>query len=337
MSPETVSTKNSPSHPQHPFRRAVLRGLAVVLPPLLTIVVFIWAWSLISGYVLRPVENVAAWALIRWEWDVRRDRPGVVEIERYRQITTGEWIPRHVYDEVNANPGTERPHTAYAYYRRYVRIEYLKPWIVIPAFLVAFISALYFLGRFLAAGMGRWMWASCEALIHRLPIIRNVYSSVKQVTDFVFSEQAIEFNRVVAVEYPRKGIWSVGFVTGESMLDIQSAANEPVLSVLMPTSPMPMTGFTITVRKSETVDLDLTIDQAIQFVVSCGVVIPPHQLFRGENRSRVSADVFARLKPTSADSDSTSLDRPPRNIDERSRPEKANSLPQEATEPRNGV
>ena len=66
------------------------------------------------------------------------------------------------------------------------------------------------------------------------------------------------------------------------MLDIRSAANEPVLSVLMPTSPMPATGFTITVRKSETVDLDITVDEAIQYVVSCGVVIPAHQQHNDE-------------------------------------------------------
>jgi uncharacterized membrane protein len=185
-----------------------------------------------------------------------------------------------------------------------VQIEYLKPWIVIPSFLAVFVAVLYFLGRFLAAGMGRWMWATCESVIHRLPVIRNVYSSVKQVTDFVFSEQSIEFNRVVAVEYPRRGIWSVGFVTGESMLDIRSAANEPVLSVLMPTSPMPMTGFTITVRKSETIDLDLTIDQAIQFVVSCGVVIPSQQIFRGEVARRLSDDPFTRLNAAHAEDES---------------------------------
>jgi uncharacterized membrane protein len=73
------------------------------------------------------------------------------------------------------------------------------------------------------------------------------------------------------------GIWSLGFVTGESMLDIRTAANEPVLSVLIPTSPMPATGYTITVRKSETIDLNITFDQACQFCISCGVVVPPHQ------------------------------------------------------------
>jgi uncharacterized membrane protein len=293
MSPIPVPTTDKPVRPQHPFRRAVLRGLGIVLPPLLTVVVFIWAWTLISGYILKPVEGLASLALIRWEWDVHRTRPGAAEIENYQQLATREWIPQHIYDDVNANPGTDRPHTAFEYYRRYVRIEYLKPWIVIPTFLLVFIAALYLLGRLLAAGVGRLMWASFERVIHRLPLIRNVYSSVKQVTDFVFSEQAIEFNRVIAVEYPRKGIWSIGFVTGESMLDIRSAANEPVLSVLMPTSPMPMTGFTITVRKSETIDLDLTIDQAIQFVVSCGVVIPTHQICRPDNFPRLSAELFS--------------------------------------------
>ncbi|NIO38894.1 MAG: DUF502 domain-containing protein, partial [Burkholderiales bacterium] len=68
-----------------------------------------------------------------------------------------------------------------------------------------------------------------------LPVIRNVYSSVKQVTDFAFNESEIRFTRVVAVEYPRRGIWSLGFLTGESMIDIKSAAGEPVVTVLMPT------------------------------------------------------------------------------------------------------
>ena len=290
---QSPSPTLDPAHKHHPFRRAVLRGLAIVLPPLLTIVVFLWAWTLIHGYVLRPVETVAGWGLIRWEWDVRRVEPGPEEIDQFRQLPTGQWIPRHVWAAVRANPGESPPHTAMGYYQRYVRVRYLRPWVVIPLFLVLFITTLYLLGRALAAGVGRWAWSSFESVVHRLPLIRNVYSSMKQVTDFVFSESTIEFSRVVAVEYPRKGVWSVGFVTGESMLDIGSAANEPVLSLLMPTSPMPMTGFTITVRKSETIDLDITVDQAIQFVVSCGVVIPPQQLRR--DNLQPAGDLFAPL------------------------------------------
>jgi uncharacterized membrane protein len=281
----------------HPFRRAVLRGLGVVLPPLLTIIVFLWAWNLISGYVLEPVEGGVRRVLVWAVWDVRTQAPGAEEAGQYVQLSNGRWIPTKVYEEVNANPGHDPPATPPAYFDRYVRIHYLRPTTVIPLFLAVFILTLYLLGKFLAAGIGRWTWAAFEALIHRLPLIRNVYSSVKQVTDFVFSEQEIEFNRVVAVEYPRKGIWSIGFVTGESMLDIRSAANEPVLSVLMPTSPMPATGFTVTVRKSETIDLDITIDQAIQFVVSCGVVVPSQQRYKDEVSSRISAALAMPSNP----------------------------------------
>jgi uncharacterized membrane protein len=91
----------------------------------------------------------------------------------------------------------------------------------------------------------------------------------------------MQYTRVVALEYPRMGIWTLGFITGEGMHDIQSGVAEPVVSAFVPHSPMPFTGFAVTVKKSETVDLNITVDQAIQFVVSCGVVIPPSPESRG--------------------------------------------------------
>lgn len=274
-----------------PFRRAVLRGLGVVLPPLLTIVVFLWAWNLISGYVLEPVEDMAHSAIVHFTWDVRSEQPSDAEAGNYQKLDGENWIPKYVYDAVRENPGRVAPATAHGYFDRYVRIRWLNRAKVIPLFLSLFILILYLLGKFLAAGMGRLALSSFENLIQRVPVIRNVYSAVKQVTDFIFTERDIEFNRVVAVEYPRKGVWSIGFVTGESMLDIRSAANEPILSVLMPTSPMPATGFTITVRKSDTIDLDITVDQAIQFVVSCGVVVPLQQQHKEDVGARVTAAV----------------------------------------------
>ena len=286
--------KKSKVTKHRPFRRAVLRGLGVVLPPLLTIVLFLWAWNLILAYVLEPVEGMAHSAIGHMVWDVRSEQPGEAEAADYQQVSGEEWIPRYVYDAVRENPGQNLQPTARGYFDRYVRIQYLRRTTVIPLFLSLFILILYMLGKFLAAGMGRLVWATFENLIQRVPIIRNVYSAVKQVTDFVFTERDIEFNRVVAVEYPRKGVWSIGFVTGESMLDIRSSANEPVLSVLMPTSPMPATGFTITVRKSETIDLDITVDQAIQFVVSCGVVVPLQQQHKEDVTGRVTAAIASR-------------------------------------------
>ena len=323
----SVPRDRPPKKPIHPVRRAILRGLAIVMPPLLTIVLFIWAWTMIDGYVLRPIETGLNFVIRKVIKDVPEGIPEDVKLSdvlvnkdgatvplttflpapaprsdiprqvrsmgaqfmllrrsgnAYAAVGQNQWVPIHVYERVEKKPGEldlDRA-SADAIYRRYVELEYLPRWRVIPVFLVLFVGVLYFLGKFVALGIGRFAWSSVEGIIFRLPVVRNVYSSVKQVTDFVFSEQEVQFTRVVAVQYPRKGIWSLGFVTGESMLDIRSAANEPILSVLMPTSPMPATGFTINVRRSETIDLDLTIDEAIQFIVSCGVVVPPHQLSR---------------------------------------------------------
>ncbi|MGM0489494.1 MAG: DUF502 domain-containing protein [Planctomycetota bacterium] len=327
-----------------PFRRAILRGLGVVMPPLLTLVLFIWAWTTIDGYVLRPTEYGLREVVVfvSMQKNIRREIPqdanpsdievrdrqgdsvppeevmnvaGAVDriplvaerhswrIESFEYDGThyvpapdGRWIAKHVLDLVSENPGQLRLSSASsrAIYERFVKVRYLPRWRTIPVFLLFFTALLYLLGRFIAAGVGRIVVANVEALIHRLPVVRNVYSSVKQVTDFIFSEREIEFNRVVAVQYPSKGIWSLGFVTGESMLDIRSAVNEPVVSVLMPTSPMPVTGFTITVCKSETIDLDITVDQAIQFTVSCGVVVPLQQQ-QTETSTRISEAIARRL------------------------------------------
>lgn len=260
----------------------------MVAPPLFTILIFAWVISMTHRYVLDPVTMGVREVLVSSLADIRErdelemvsvdEETGRIGIQMYDRVNNGTYIPSYVFDDVSESPGEPPPETALAYYRRYVNLTYLRPYVAIPFFLALFILVLYLLGKSIAAGMGRVFWNMFERGIHRLPLVRNVYSSVKQVSDFLFSEREIEYTRVVAVEYPRKDIWSLGLVTGESMLDIRSAANEPVLSVLMPTSPMPVTGFTVTVRRSETIDLNITIEQAFQFIVSCGVVVPPQQM-----------------------------------------------------------
>jgi uncharacterized membrane protein len=226
-------------------------------------------------------------------WDVGTQRPAAAHVKSYQELGSGEWIPRHVYEVVKANPGPALPQTAQGCYERYVDLAYLQRTMVVPVFLAVFVLVLYLLGKFFGAGIGRWLWSLFEGLIERLPLIRNVYSSVKQVTDYVFDERRVGFNRVVAVEYPRHGIWAIAFVTGEGILDVRAAANEPVLSLLIPTSPVPGTGFTAMVRKSEILDLNMTVDQAIQYIVSCGVVVPPHQQTREELGYHVPAGIAA--------------------------------------------
>jgi uncharacterized membrane protein len=303
----------------YPFRVAVFRGLGVLLPPLLTIVIFLWIGGTIDRYVVVPVTNLARDRLVWWQADVRhgilqvhevpRERKGdeivivhglpyrrvekpkagsvlVVDGVTYRREVEGPatdrdltYIRKDVYDFVSRQlPADEIPLTARGIFERYIELKYLTTYHVILIFTPLFIFVIYLLGKFMANRIGRLSWGLFESAIRRVPLVSNVYSPVKQVSDFLLNDRDIRATRVVAVEWPRKGVWTLGLVTGESMQDIEAAANEPVLSVLICTSPMPMTGFTVTVRSSETLDLNISIDQAFQFVISCGVVIPPAQL-----------------------------------------------------------
>ena len=299
-------TPGKKTGPLGPFRRAVLRGLAVLLPPLLTIVIFLWVWNTVANYLLEPFESFAQRVTLQFyeeeilplevvpKAQLRDGTEGTIS-RPFQEIEDGLVVPSSYYDYVAQNVAGPVPETAQGIIEAYINHKFLRRHIIIPIFLCIFLLVLYLLGKFLAAGVGRFFWMQFERIINRLPVIRNVYSSVKQVTDFMFSEREIEYTRVVAVEYPRKGIWTLAMVTGESLLDIHSAANEPVLSVLIPTSPMPFTGFTVTVKKSETIDLNITIDQAFQFIVSCGVVVPPQQVVPG---SPALSDSTLTLPPT---------------------------------------
>lgn len=280
------------------FRRAILRGLGVVLPPLLTIVVLIWAWKTVESYVLRPIESGFRRGIV-WAIEETYSNPpkGATELAKGEPLLKGfvwdgkpfvpdptgrrffpEQVKKIVDDQTDYfGPFAAAPASANAYWHRYAEVVYMPRWIVVPVFLAAFTTVLYFLGRLFTFSFGRWFVQAFDRAVLRIPLVNKVYGSVKQVTDFAFSEREIEFNRVVAIEYPSKGIWSVGFVTGSSMREIAEATGEEMLSVLMPTSPMPMTGFTVTVKRRDAIDLDLTIDEAIQFIVSCGVVVPPQQ------------------------------------------------------------
>ncbi len=329
MDHERISPDERPSRPGG-FRRAVLRGLAVVLPPLLTIVVLIWAWNTIESYVLRPIETVIRSSVVLYAENTGgtlSEVPSAATATGQRRLdgffyqgreyvpdpaTGRRFIPAQVVKIVDENadyfgPNAVRPASANAYWHRYVQLVWMPRSIVLPVFLIVFLTVLYFFGRLFTFGMGRWFVRQFDATILRIPVVNKVYGGVKQVTDFAFSEREIEFNRVVAIQYPREGIWSLGFVTGNSMREIAEISGEPMLSVLMPTSPMPMTGFTVTIRRSEAIDLDLTVDEAIQFIVSCGVVVPPQQRVERPLETRPSI----KLPPSALPSGSENPSDPP--------------------------
>ncbi|MCR9296575.1 MAG: DUF502 domain-containing protein [bacterium] len=288
-----MSTKQ---HTSSSLRRAIWRGCAIIAPPLVTLLLLLWIGNAIEQYILTPLET-AARSVIVWRLSssdvLDGPPPGATAIDdrpieegfdfegtRYIHPPIGRrYLPDYIVGKVDANIDRvpyklANPQSATDYYHAFVKLQYMPRWWTIPLLLLVFLSVLYFVGRFLAAGVGRFFVTGFERLINQLPLVRNLYSSVKQVTDFVLSEREIEFTRVVAVEYPRVGIWSIGFVTSDSLPTLRNSLGEDLVSIFVPTSPMPMTGFTVNVRKREVVDLELTIDQAVQFIVSCGVVCP---------------------------------------------------------------
>ena len=119
-----------------------------------------------------------------------------------------------------------------------------------------------------------------DALVSRIPVVRSIYSSVKQVSDTVFSESGNAFRTAVLVQWPREGVWTVAFVTGAPNGEVAAYLRDEFVSVYVPTTPNPTGGYFVMVRKSDCVELDMSVDSALKYIVSMGVVAPaaPTQL-----------------------------------------------------------
>ena len=157
--------------------------------------------------------------------------------------------------------------------------ELAKLWIdwalSIAGFLIALV-AVCIIGAILASVVGKTLWRFIERFIMNTPLLRRVYPYVKQITDFFLTEEEHKkkYSQVVAVEYPRKGIWSIGFVTGSGIQKVSDTVQEEFLTVLIPNSPTPVTGYVILVPKEQTIPLDMTVEEAFRFAVSAGVITP---------------------------------------------------------------
>ncbi|MGD0551097.1 MAG: DUF502 domain-containing protein [Sedimentisphaerales bacterium] len=148
----------------------------------------------------------------------------------------------------------------------------------IAGFLIA-LGIVYIAGIVLASVLGRSIWQYVERLMANIPLLKQIYPYIKQMTDFFFKQEETKkiFSRVVAVEYPRKGIWSVGYVTGSGIKKIVEGQNREFVTVLIPTAPTPFGGFLIIVPKEEVVDLNMSIEEALRFILSAGVIVPGEQ------------------------------------------------------------
>jgi len=149
----------------------------------------------------------------------------------------------------------------------------------IPGFGVLLtLSILLAVGALASNFAGRKLVEWGDALVSRIPVVRSIYSSVKQVSDTLFSESGNAFRTAVLVQWPREGVWTVAFITGAPSGEVAAYLRDEYVSVYVPTTPNPTGGYFVLMRKSDCVELDMSIDAALKYIVSMGVVAPPDPL-----------------------------------------------------------
>jgi len=152
-------------------------------------------------------------------------------------------------------------------------IEWLRS---IPGLgVVMMVLGLLLTGMFATNMVGQWSLVQGHRLMTRIPIVKSIYSSVKQVSDTLFSTSGNAFRQAVLVQYPRAGAWTIAFVTGKPGGEAAHHLHGDYLSVYVPTTPNPTSGFFLMVPRSDVILLAMSVDEALKYVISMGVVAPP--------------------------------------------------------------
>jgi uncharacterized membrane protein len=134
---------------------------------------------------------------------------------------------------------------------------------------------LTLIGALTAGILGRALNQLLEGILNRLPVIRSLYSAIKQIMETVLANKSAAFRECVLIEYPRKGIWTLGFITGRTRGEVQERTAEEVINVFVPTTPNPTSGFLLFVPERDIIRLKMPIEDGLKLVVSGGIVTPP--------------------------------------------------------------
>jgi uncharacterized membrane protein len=140
---------------------------------------------------------------------------------------------------------------------------------------VVLLVVLWLTGLFVANIFGQWFLRQWDRLLHKIPIVKSIYSSVKQVSDTLFSSSGNAFREAVLVQYPRAGSWTIAFVTGAPSGEVAGLLGAPHVSVYVPTTPNPTSGFFLMMPRADVVPLKMSVDEALKYIISMGVVAPP--------------------------------------------------------------
>ncbi len=145
----------------------------------------------------------------------------------------------------------------------------------IPGFgVILSLLVVFTTGLLLTNLLGRRLVSLWEKILARIPLVRSIYGSTKQVVETIFSSNGQAFRKVLLVEYPRKGCWSIAFQTGAGTAELHTKVGEDLLTLYVPTTPNPTSGFLIIVPKKDTMELKMSVDAALKMVISLGVIHP---------------------------------------------------------------
>lgn len=153
--------------------------------------------------------------------------------------------------------------------------ETILPFSVPGIGLILMLTTLTLIGWLAAGILGRWMIRFSEQLLARMPVVRNVYGAIKQIMETVMAQQSKAFREVVLIEYPRRGIWAVGFITDRTQGEVQNACKDKMVNVFLPTTPNPTSGFLLFVPEQDIYHLHMSVEEGIKMVISAGIVTPP--------------------------------------------------------------
>jgi uncharacterized membrane protein len=159
--------------------------------------------------------------------------------------------------------------------------------------LVVLFIAITLIGALTAGFLGRFVVTIGERILAQMPVIRSFYSAIKQILETVLKQQSKAFRQAVLVEYPRRGIWAIGFITGATEGEVQNLTMQEVVNVFLPTTPNPTSGFLLFIPRKDLVILDMSVEEAVKMVISGGIVTPPDRRSEAEQSSpAVSADTY---------------------------------------------
>jgi uncharacterized membrane protein len=152
---------------------------------------------------------------------------------------------------------------------------------------------MIFIGALTAGFLGRLFHRIVDNLLARLPVVRGVHSAIKQILQTVFSNKSNAFREAVLVEYPRRGIWAIAFITGRTQGEVQNLTVEECINIFIPTTPNPTSGFLLFVPKKDLVPLGMAVDDALKMVISGGIITPPDERSQEEQDTpQISATTY---------------------------------------------